>query len=57
MMIEKLKYLRKKCGERILYDDMMICCYCKYWGVVNWCNLKNKKTYYGSTCKNWEILE
>lgn len=56
-MIEKLKYLRKKCGETILYDDMMICFYCKYWGIVNWCNLKNKKTYYGSSCENWEVLE
>ena len=56
-MIEKLKYLRKKCGNILLYEDMMRCFYCKHWGVVNWCNLKNKRVYPDSSCDEWEILE
>lgn len=45
-----LQNLRKK----IVYADMRYCFYCKYWGVVNWCNLKNKRVYYNSTCEKWE---
>lgn len=56
-MIEKLKYIRKRCGEKLLYENMMICFYCKYWNMVNWCNLKQKRRYSNSTCEKWEVLE
>lgn len=49
-MKKHLQNLRKK----IVYADMRYCFYCKYWGVVNWCNLKNKRVYYNSTCEKWE---
>lgn len=56
-MFEKLKYLGNRINNYLLYEDMRYCFYCKHWGVVNWCNLKNKRTYCGSTCEEWEILE
>ena len=56
-MIEKLKNLRKSFMKHFVYDGMICCLYCKHWGVINWCNLKNKRTYSSSCCEQWEILE
>ena len=56
-MIDKLKYIRREWGKQLLYEDIMFCFYCKHWNIVNYCNLKNKKRYYDSTCNDWEVLE
>jgi len=51
-----INYLRK-INYYLVYEDMMICLYCKHWGVVNWCNLTNKPTCQGCSCDKWEVLK
>ena len=48
-----IKYLQKL-NNYLLYEDMKICLYCKYWGVVNWCNLHHKQTCSRCSCDKWE---
>ena len=57
MMIKRIitriiNYL-KKLNCHLVYEGMMICLFCKYWGVVNWCNLYHKPTCGECTCDKW----
>ena len=56
-ILKKIKSLLKRFNEKLLYEGMECCLFCKHWGVVNWCNLKNERTYSNCTCDKWEILK
>ena len=56
-MLRRIKSFFERVNDKLVYEDMMCCFYCKYWGVVNWCNLKNERTYPGWACDEWEVME